>query len=187
MKKKMKRLYIISALLIGALAFTACEEQDKTPVFTEPTEFVLNEPVLKNNFIDLAKSESVELACSQPDYGFTAATKYQVQVSRDGKFSQEFDEKKVTGDYVTLDVDFSTARMNVPATEIAIALTQLRMVDLVAEDPDITEDEMKAKFPYETAAYVRVKASLAASGKGEILSNVVSIANLRCPYSLPEV
>lgn len=187
MMKKMKKLYIISALFIGALAFTACEEQDKTPVFTEPTEFVLNEPVLKNNFIDLAKSESVELACSQPDYGFTAATKYQIQVSRDGKFLNEFDEKKVTGDYVTIDVDFSTARMDVPASEIAIALTQLRMVDLVAEDPDITEDEMKAKFPYETAAYIRVKASLAASGKGEIVSNVVSIANLRCPYSLPEV
>lgn len=183
----MKRFYIIASLLIGALAFSACEDQDATPVFQEPTEFVLNEPVLKNNFIDLATSESVELAVSQPDYGFTAATTYKVQISKSGQFTSKFDEKKITGDYVELDVDFSTARMNVPATELAIALTQLRMVDLVAEDPDIDEDGMKAMFPYETSATVRVVASLTASGKGEITSNTVSFASFRCPYSLPEV
>ena len=183
----MKRIYIIASLLVGALAFSACEDQDMTPVFQEPTKFVLNEPALKNNFIDLANSESVEFAVSQPDYGFTAATTYKVQISKTGQFTSKFDEKKVTGDFVELDVDFSTARMAVPANEIAIALTQLRMVELVAEDADITEDEMKAKFPYETSATVRVVASLTASKKGEITSNTVSLASVRCPYSLPEV
>ncbi len=183
----MKRFYIIASLLIGALAFSACEDQDATPVFQEPTKFVLNEPVLKNNFIDLASSESIEIAVSQPDYGFTAATTYKVQVSKDGNFTQEFNEKQVTGDYVTLDTEFSSARINVPASEIAIALTQLKMVDLVAEDKDITEDQMKAKFPYETSATIRVVASLTASKKGEIVSNPVSIASIRCPYQLPEV
>lgn len=183
----MKRIYILASLLLGALALTSCEDQDTTPVLQEPTEFVLNEPVLKNNFIDLANSMSIELAVSQPDYGFTAATKYQVQVSKTGTFTQEFDEKQIKGDFVTLPVDFSTARMAVPASEIAVALTQLRMVDLVAEDADITEDEMKARFPYETSAVIRVVASLANSGKGEIVSNAVSLASIRCPYSLPEV
>ena len=183
----MKRIYIIASLLVGALAFSACEDQDMTPVFQEPTKFVLNEPALKNNFIDLANSESVEFAVSQPDYGFTAATTYKVQISKTGQFTSKFDEKKVTGDFVELDVDFSTARMAVPANEIAIALTQLRMVELVAEDADITEDEMKAEFPYETSATVRVVASLTASKKGEITSNTVSLASVRCPYSLPEV
>ena len=170
----MKRIYIIASLLVGALAFSACEDQDMTPVFQEPTKFVLNEPALKNNFIDLANSESVEFAVSQPDYGFTAATTYKVQISKTGQFTSKFDEKKVTGDFVELDVDFSTARMAVPANELAIALTQIRMVELVAEDADITEDEMKAKFPYETSATVRVVASLTASKKG-------------IPYSFPKV
>lgn len=183
----MKRIYIIASLLVGALAFSACEDQDMTPVFQEPTKFVLNEPALKNNFIDLANSESVEFAVSQPDYGFTAATTYKVQISKTGQFTSKFDEKKVTGDFVELDVDFSTARMAVPANELAIALTQLRMVELVAEDADITEDEMKAEFPYETSATVRVVASLTASKKGEITSNTVNLASVRCPYSLPEV
>jgi hypothetical protein len=61
------------------------------------------------------------------------------------------------------------------------------MVELVAEDADITEDEMKAEFPYETSATVRVVASLTASKKGEITSNTVNLASVRCPYSLPEV
>lgn len=183
----MKRIYIIASLLVGALAFSACEDQDMTPVFQEPTKFVLNEPALKNNFIDLANSKSVEFVVSQPDYGFTAATTYKVQISKTGQFTSKFDEKKVTGDFVELDVDFSTARMAVPANELAIALTQLRMVELVAEDADITEDEMKAEFPYETSATVRVVASLTASKKGEIISNTVSLASVRCPYSLPEV
>ena len=183
----MKRIYIIASLLVGALAFSACEDQDMTPVFQEPTKFVLNEPALKNNFIDLSNSESVEFAVSQPDYGFTAATTYKVQISKTGQFTSKFDEKKVTGDFVELDVDFSTARMAVPANELAIALTQLRMVELVAKDADITEDEMKAEFPYETSATVRVVASLTASKKGEITSNTVNLASVRCPYSLPEV
>ncbi len=183
----MKRFYIIASLLVGTLAFSACEQKLAEPVFTEPTEFVLNNPVLMNESCDLAKSDFIELVCSQPDYGFTAATTYQVQVSLDGKFENEFDAKKITGDYVTIDVDYTNTRINVSAEDLSIALTQLRSVILTAENPDITEDEMKAKFPYETAAYIRVKAFLTESKKGEILSNTVTFATLNVPYSLPEV
>lgn len=183
----MKRFYIIASLLIGAVAFSACEEKLAEPVLNDPTEFVLNNPVLMNQPCDLAKSDYIELVCSQPDYGFTAATTYQVQVSLDGKFENAFDAKKITGDHVTIGVNYTNTRINVSAAEIAIALTQLRSVILTAEDPDITEDEMKAKFPFETPAYVRVKASLSKSGKGEIYSNVVNFKNLNVPYSLPEV
>lgn len=183
----MKRFYIIASLLIGAVAFSACEEKLAEPVLNDPTEFVLNNPVLMNQPCDLAKSDYIELVCSQPDYGFTAATTYQVQVSLDGKFENAFDAKKITGDHVTIGVNYTNTRINVSAAEIAIALTQLRSVILTAEDPDITEDEMKAKFPFETPAYVRVKASLSKSGKGEIYSNVVTFKNLNVPYSLPEV
>ncbi len=183
----MKRFYIIASLLIGAVAFSACEEKLAEPVLNEPTEFVLNNPVLMNQPCDLAKSDYIELVCSQPDYGFTAATTYQVQVSLDGKFENPFDAKKITGDHVTIGVDYTNTRINVSAEEMAIALTQLRSVLLTAEDPDITEDEMKAMFPYETPAYVRVKASLTNSGKGEIISNTVTFTNFNVPYSLPEV
>ena len=183
----MKRFYIIASLLIGAVAFSACEEKLAEPVLNEPTEFVLNNPVLMNQPCDLAKSDYIELVCSQPDYGFTAATTYQVQVSLDGKFENAFDAKKITGDHVSIGLNYTNTRINVSAAEIAIALTQLRSVILTAEDPDISEDEMKAKFPFETPAYVRVTASLSKSGKGEIYSNVVNFKNLNVPYSLPEV
>lgn len=183
----MKRFYIIASLLVGLFAFSACEQKLAEPVFNEPTEFVLNNPVLMNESCDLAKSDYIELVCSQPDFGFTAATTYKVQVSLDGKFENEFDAKKVTGDFVTVDADFSNARIQLSAEDLSVAITQLRSVSLTAENPDITEDEMKAQFPYETSAYVRVKAFLTKSKKGEIVSNVVTFANLNVPYSLPEV
>ena len=183
----MKRFYIIASLLVGAFAFSACEQKLAEPVFNEPTEFVLNNPVLMNQSCDLAKSDYIELVCSQPDFGFTAATTYQVQVSLDGNFNNEFDAKKITGDFVTVDVDFSSTRIQLSAEDLAVAITQLRSVVLTAENPEITEDEMKAMFPYETSAYVRVKAFLTESKKGEIVSNVVTFANLNVPYSLPEV
>ena len=183
----MKRFYIIASLLVGALAFSACEEKLAEPVFNEPTEFVLNNPVLMNQSCDLAKSDYIELVCSQPDYGFTAATTYQVQVSLDGKFENEFDAKKITGDFVTVDAEFSSTRIKLSAEDLSVALTQLRSVVLTADNPEITEDQMKAMFPYETSAYVRVKAFLTESKKGEIVSNTVTFVNLNVPYSLPEV
>lgn len=183
----MKRFYIIASLLIGAAAFSACEQKLAEPVLNEPTKFVLNNPVHQNSSLDLTKSDFIELVCSQPDYGFTAATTYQVQVSLDGKFETPFDAKQITGDYVTVDVDFTNTRIQLDAEDMAVAITQLRSVVLTAEKPEITEDEMRAMFPFETSAYVRLKASLTNSGKGEIYSNVVTFANMNVPYSLPEV
>ena len=103
----MRKLYITAALFIGALAFSACEDQDITPVLQEPTTFVLNTPAYVNGTYDLAKSTSLELTCSQPDYGFTAATSYAVEVSLTGKFDGVESAK--------LGTTYSTARMNVDA------------------------------------------------------------------------
>ena len=82
----MRKLYISAALVLGALAFSACEDQDVTPVLQEPTQFVLNTPAYVNGTYDLAHSTTLELTCSQPDYGFTAATSYAVEVSLTGTF-----------------------------------------------------------------------------------------------------
>ena len=71
----MKKLYILASLLIAAASFTSCVEKELV-VLQEPTKFVLNEPAYKNNLYDLENSTSIELTCSQPDYGFTAGTEY---------------------------------------------------------------------------------------------------------------
>ena len=126
--------------MLGVLAFSACEEQDATPVFQEPTTFVLNTPAYVNGTYDLEKSTSLELTCSQPDYGFTAATSYAVEVSLSGVFDGT--ESTVLG------TTYSTARMNVDAAEMAAALTALA----TAADPTLTEED----FPMETEVHVRL-------------------------------
>ena len=157
--------------MLGVLAFSACEEQDATPVFQEPTTFVLNTPAYVNGTYDLERSTSLELTCSQPDYGFTAATSYAVEVSLSGVFDGT--ESTVLG------TTYSTARMNVDAAEIAAALTALA----TAADPTLTEED----FPMETEVHVRLIASLTASQKGQIVSNSIILPSVRLHFALPAV
>lgn len=167
----MRKLYISAALLLGVFAFSSCEDQDTTPVMQEPTEFVLNTPAYVNGTYDLEHSTTLELTCSQPDYGFTAATSYAVEVS----LTNVFDGKES----VVLGTTYSTARMNVDVAELAAALTSLA----TAADPDLTEED----FPMVTEVYVRLVAKLTNSGKGEIASNVIILPNVRMHYALPAV
>ena len=167
----MRKLYISAALLLGVFAFSSCEDQDTTPVMQEPTEFVLNTPAYVNGTYDLEHSTTLELTCSQPDYGFTAATSYAVEVS----LTNVFDGKES----VVLGTTYSTARMNVDVAELAAALTSLA----TAADPDLTEED----FPMVTEVYVRLVAKLTNSGKGEIASNVIILPNVRIHYALPAV
>lgn len=158
-------------MLLGVFAFSSCEDQDTTPVMQEPTEFVLNTPAYVNGTYDLEHSTTLELTCSQPDYGFTAATSYAVEVS----LTNVFDGKES----VVLGTTYSTARMNVDVAEFAAALTSLA----TAADPDLTEED----FPMVTEVYVRLVAKLTNSGKGEIASNVIILPNVRMHYALPAV
>lgn len=170
----MKKLYILSALLIATASFSSCIEKDMV-VFQEPTEFVLNEPAYKNNLYDLENSTSLELTCSQPDYGFTAGTEYQVEVSLAGTFTSAYDEKEnPAGDYYVLGGTYTTAKMNVDAAELASALTVL-------------SGKAEEDFPFVSEVHVRLRASLGVSGKGEIVSNVIVLPSVRIHFALPPV
>ena len=78
----MKNLYKLFTLTMGLLALSACEaDRDSNPVLNEPDTFVLNVPAFaSNNVYDLKNSESLELTCTQPDYGIPMATTYSVQI-----------------------------------------------------------------------------------------------------------
>ena len=159
---KKTALLLIPALALAAM--TGC--QDTTPVFQEPTEFVLNTPAYVNGVYDLEQSDNIILTCSQPDYGFTAAVNYSVEVS----FGNTFEE----GSYAALGSEYTSARMAVDAAELAAALTELS---------GKTEDQ----FPIVETVYVRAKAKLGKSGKGEIYSNVITLPSVRIHFALPPV
>lgn len=163
--ESMKQFNIILASLSAVvLAFSSCAKQDDVTVYQDPTEFVLNTPAYVNGVYDLETSSSVALTCSQPDYGFTAAVKYQVEVSLDEDWSE----------YTTLATEHNNTRINVDAAEMAAALTAL-------------SGKEEKDFPLVSEVYVRVVACLAASGKGEIVSNVVTLPSVRLYYALPPV
>lgn len=164
--------YKWTLLLIGMLfVFASCEDDhDSNPTLHNPTKFILNTPPYANGAVyDLENSSQIELTCSQPDYGFTAATIYAVQVSLNDDFTTE-------EQFVTLPSTYTTAKMAVDASEVAVAQTTLALNNGVSEED----------FPLISQLYLRLKASLT-NGEGEVYSNSVSLDKVRTTFALSPV
>lgn len=170
----MKHIFKSALLLLMTVSlFAACDDDhDSNPTLTAPTEFRLNTPALANVPIDLAKSQTVELTCSQPNYGFTASTQYTIQVSLSPDMS----------DAVELDDKPRKAKLDIDAATLASTLTNM----------EIAKGKEETDFPMDIAAYFRVKAQMLTSDGNaiegtEILSNIVSLNKIHLLYSLPPV
>ena len=166
----MKKISILAFLFAGMLSFSSCEsDRDSNPVLQEPTEFVLNTPAYVNTTYDLANSTSLELTCSQPNFGYTAPTIYAVQVA----LNQSFENA------IQLDTKYSTAKMNVDASEIAVAVTNLA----------VAEGKTEADFPLVAPLYVRVVAELNSATQTikSITSNVIELPTVKTEFALPPV
>ncbi|MBO5054386.1 MAG: SusF/SusE family outer membrane protein [Muribaculaceae bacterium] len=168
----MRKIYIF-ALMLGTLAFTACDsDRDDNPVLPEQSTLTLtlNEPEMANTIVDVAHCEKIVLVTSQPNYGFPVVTRYTAEMSLNENMS----------DAVTLSTASSTPRLELIGNEVASSLTTLELAAGKAEED----------FPMDIKAYFRVKAGLQGSDgliEGtEVLSNVVSL-NIRLDFSLPAV
>lgn len=166
----MKKMIYLFILVFSLSTLVACSDDEGTPVFTEPTEFVLNVPKYASGIYDLKNTATIQLTCSQPDYGFTAATCYTVEIALDQAFEKN----------ATLDTKYSTAKMEVDAQEVAVAISNLLGVN---------EDEFpKAPIPL----YVRLTASALTDNKSEIAgstitSNIIELPQVLPYYALPAV
>lgn len=167
----MKKITFFMSLFMGLLLFTSCEkDDDSNPTLQEPTTFVLNTPALAGSIYDLANSEGIRLTCSQPDYGYTAATTYKVQVAlNEADFAEE-------GKFETLASTYQTASMLVAKDELAASITTLLL----------NAGRVEADFPLTTPVYIRLQASLNES-TGIINSNVVKLNSVRTAFALPPV
>lgn len=163
----MKKISIISALFAVLAMFTACSsDTDSNPTFSQPESFVLNTPALAGNTYDLEHCKYIELTCSQPDYGYTAAVTYSVEIA----FNEAMEKSTI------LPTSYTTAKMNVDASEIAVAATQMKV------DEGVREEE----FPLDTPLYIRLNAILG-NGLGKVSSNVICLKNIHLAFALPAV
>jgi hypothetical protein len=157
----MRKIYNITMLLACLTFLWSCESEDRLTALT-PGSFVLNTPVYVSGVYDLKYTETIQLTTSQPDYGFTAATTYKVQVATKNAFT----------DFVTLPTSYNQAKMDVNASEIALALMSLI---------DVTEE---ADFPTEAfPLFIRLSAELS-NGSHKVLSNIIELPKVKSYFAL---
>lgn len=156
----MKKIY--KSLLLGVIAalpvmFTACEDDnDSNPVLnTVPASFVLNNSELAaNNVYDLPYG-TINLTCSQPDYGgWPAAVTYAMQMSLNQNTWTE-----LPASYPTPDIKIDGSLLN----------------DLVLEQYRATHNDEDPAIG--TPVYLRSRAFLSGvdGTQGECYSNVVTV------------
>lgn len=178
----MKKLTILILLMAGLLLWTGCgDDRDGNPVLQEPTEFNLNTPPEANEVYDLKNLSSFELTCTQPDYGYVAATTYRVQLCLEETFKEADEAAATTANYATLSTAFIKPDLNVDAMEFAMALLDLWKAS--NEDAELPETPLPV--------YIRLSAALSNNGMGQIYSNCIKLPNVlgynvEPPVSLPQ-
>lgn len=174
MKKRICNISWLFALLaMVTLGFTACEtDNDSNPTLDLShvgEGFTLNTPAnAQNNTYDLANAKSVELTCSQPNYGgMPLMVRYYVQVSLTEDFAS----------YKELATSYTKAKMAVNAREINDA-----MVELFQEaNPDT--DYPATPRPL----YIKLRAVIdGTDNMGETYSNVITLPSVLASYQAPE-
>lgn len=162
----MKKLSIILAMAAVALGFSSCSE-DRDPVYKAPTQFVLNTPAMQDQYIALTEGQTLELTCSQPDYGYSAVAQYAAQMSLTEDFAQVYDLNNINP---------TKTQISIRQEDIALGMCELSGIDSKE-----TYDELWNGNPAPMKVYFRATAQLTGVESSAITSNVVSYNNIK-PY-----
>lgn len=159
----MKKIIIMTSLFIGTVLLASCSDDNgSNPVLNIPegeVGFTLNTPALSSVTYDLANSDGITLTWSQPDYGYTAATRYYAQVSLNNDFSEA--EPGHLPNYAEVDGAATSCSYTFPANLVDAALLKAGLID----EPE--------KLPYLTDLYIRLRATVGANDN--IISNVIKL------------
>jgi hypothetical protein len=160
----MKKFAILLACAAAVLGVTSCS-QDTDPVYHAPTTFVMNQPALADQYLELTEDGTFELTCSQPDYGYSAITNYSVEVSLTENFAQY---------EVLTPTEPTVARMTLKDSDLALALCNLH---------GFTSEETYQDLPAEPV-YFRTVAELSGVEGSQITSNVVSLSKVKFYFAV---
>jgi len=171
----MKKSYICAALLLfGALAFTSCsDDRDSNPVlYSEVATFQLNTPAVGEAEIDMAKTSSVDLTWSQPQFtnpNAPVAAKYEVEISSTGKFAKQYvdaeDADNTGADYMKLGDIINSCKTSLTS-------------DLISKNLQILNDWDETTLPSAATAYFRVRAYLEDQALNVVSSVYSSVVKL---------
>ncbi len=162
----MKKIYGFTILMISLLLIAGGCQEDEKIVLQQPDSFVLNVPKYSSGVYDLKTAGLVEFSTNQPNYGFTAATLYSVQLSLTKDFAEFVD---VPGSY-------DKVRFQVPAEDIALALVSLHKAE-------VQEDYPTDPHPL----YVRLAATIDGSRLAPVYSNVIELPRVQGYFALEPV
>lgn len=157
-------------MAVAAVGMNSCS-LDRDPVYQEPTTFVLNEPAMQDQYIDLAADNTIELVCSQPNYGYSAITQYSAQMSLTEDFAKVYDLESA---------DKTLARMAIKQGDVCNGI-----VELAGFTTEEEFAEYYAKNPYQKV-YFRAVAQLDGVESSKIISNVVAYNHLKPYYSVAQ-
>lgn len=176
----MKKILLLFSVLLTAMAFTACND-DENPKAYQPTDKnFLNVPPLSTQTYDLKTAGTVQLTCSQPNYGVGTTPMYGVQVSLNEDFSTVYTGPEVYDEAAAVaftELPYSTTKttLEVPAKDVANGISTLLGYS------DISQYE--GRTPYSGPLYIRLRSyfpkldgELAAMYSIE--SNVVKLDNV---------
>lgn len=173
----MKKSIIFLALAAAGFAFTSCEDE-KEPVYSIPTEFVLNTPPMAESVYILHAGDVVEFTCSQPNYGYSAVTNYAVDIATEEEFVEATEEREANYFTVT-PVNSTSAKLEVKAEDIAKAYCLRNGIEAFVDYPE-------GGLPVQSA-YVRVRAWLTGVPSSLITSNTVALGGFEVFNPYPAV
>lgn len=158
----MKKIYSIVILLASLALLWSCQEDEKIEL-QQPDSFVLNVPKYVTGIYDLQNMETIEFSTSQPDYGFTAAAIYSVEVSLTPDFTH----------YVTLPTRSTVAKFDIEAADLALALVGMH---------GVTDESEYPADPH--PLYVRLSSVLNGKNDGEVKSNIITLPRVKGYFAL---
>lgn len=178
----MNRLHIYGMMALAVAGLVSCEPDD-SPKIQEPTEFVLNTPPFADQLYALQRGNTIELTCSQPNYGLTVAPEYNVEVSLYEDFGASLpapdpeDTEAAPYSVVVSPVDPNSAVITLEDRTVSDAILAMRGI---TDEADYT--------PMTAPLYVRAIASINNQAITRIVSNTVTLAAVQDYFSLvPEL
>lgn len=129
----MKKIAYIFAIGAALLATTSCK-QNTEPKFERAMSMELNTPPLANQLYTLTPAGVIDLSWSQPDWGFAAPAKYQVEASFEEDF--HYYENDTPANYFVMPTVYTKCNAQVKMEDLAVAICSLRGISDPAQYTD---------------------------------------------------